>query len=351
MTNEPDATKSTDPSESGDPNTPKPTWRDRIVAVCDRIGQAGAGLTVLGIAAALFGLLARWLWLGELVASLRLHLAVALLATASLALVGRRWGVVTLALGVALWNAWPTLSLTLANPAPVPGDAHHLRVVVANVLGSNDDPEPLLAWIDVVDPDVVLLVEVTEPFIRAFEARVGEWPYQAHDPQHGPFGMGIASRLPIAAIGLGMDGPGPVPVVDATINTSGGQVRFVGLHTLPPATPRFMRDRDALMRWAVDHTRSASRLIIAGDLNATSSSPAFREMVREGDLVDSRRGFGRQPTWPLAFGSAGIGIDHLLLRGDMVVADRFVGPDIGSDHRPIFVDIAIGGVLMPVSDR
>lgn len=351
MTDAPDDAKRGGETDADTEDPARRSWRERVAAVCERVGHVGARLTLLGIATALFGLLAPWLWLGELVASLRLHLAAGLVVTAALAAVGRRWAIVAIALVAALWNAWPTISLTIAEPPPVPGDAHHLRIVVANVLGSNDNPDPLLRWIDTVDPDVVLLVEVTDPFIRAFEARSADWPFQAHDPQHGPFGMGIASRLPLASIGLGMDGPGPIPVVDATVNTSGGQVRFIGLHTMPPATPGFMRDRDALMAWAVEQTRPNPRVIIAGDLNATSSSPAFRAMLRDGGFVDSRRGFGRHPTWPEALGVGGIGIDHVLLRGDLVTARREVGPDIGSDHRPILVDVAIGGVLMPASDR
>lgn len=352
MTDAPDTTNTRDNDDAPDrDDTPRRTWREWFAMVCERIGQVGVRLTKLAILVTLFGLLARWLWLGELVASLRIHVAAGLVVTALLAAVGRRWVWVAVALVFALANGGPTLALHLAKPPPVPGDAHHVRIAVANVLGSNEDPEPLIAWLESVDADIVVLVEVTDPFIEAFDARRSRWPYQAHDPQHGPFGLGVASRIGFTGVRLGMEGPGPIPVLDAEIPTPRGMVSLIGMHTLPPATPTFMRTRDDLMQWGADRAQSTANVVLVGDLNATTTSPAFRRLLRDGDFVDSRRGFGRHATWPEALGPLGIGIDHVLLRGDVVTADRIVGPDIGSDHRPILVEIAVGGDLMPASDR
>ncbi len=62
-------------------------------------------------------------------------------------------------------------------------------------------------------------------------------------------------------------------------------------------------------------------------------------------LLDSRRGFGVQRSWPTSMkvsilGTMRIPIDHALVSRDVKVLDRRVGPFIGSDHFPIMVDIA-----------
>lgn len=352
MTNEPDKSPRADDTGDGkDETAAKRTWREWFVMVCDRIGQTGVVFVVLGIIATLFAVLARWFWLAELVASLRIHLAAGLVAAALLAAIGRRWVFVAVAVAVALANSWHTVALYVEEPATLPVDADRVRLVVVNVLGSNDDPDPLLRWLDEVDADIVLLVEVNEAFVRAFESRSDRWPHQAHDPQHGPFGLGVASRIGFSGVRLGLGPPGPVPVLDAEFNTRNETINLIGLHTLPPATPRFTRTRDELLQWAAARAASETNVILVGDLNATTTSPAFRRLLSDGGFVDTRSGFGRHPTWPAALGAAGIGIDHVLLRGDMITVRRELGPDIGSDHLPVLVEIAVGGELMPASDR
>jgi endonuclease/exonuclease/phosphatase (EEP) superfamily protein YafD len=63
----------------------------------------------------------------------------------------------------------------------------------------------------------------------------------------------------------------------------------------------------------------------------------FRDFLATTGLKDSRVGFGWQPTWPTGSMSLRIPIDHVLVEPDLVVLERQVGPDIGSDHLPVRV--------------
>ena len=86
--------------------------------------------------------------------------------------------------------------------------------------------------------------------------------------------------------------------------------------------------------------------LLLGDLNATSWSPHFTDLVRDCRLRDARQGFGVQPTWPRFSGIARllqIPIDHTLVSDDVEVVARRVGPDLGSDHRPVEIELRIGG--------
>src|SRR5262249_6462450 len=81
-----------------------------------------------------------------------------------------------------------------------------------------------------------------------------------------------------------------------------------------------------------------SRIII-GDLNSTDGSAHFRDLLRVSGLRDSRLGFGRQPSWP-TMGFYRIAIDHALVSDDLAVVDRRPGPNVGSDHFPLILDLA-----------
>jgi endonuclease/exonuclease/phosphatase (EEP) superfamily protein YafD len=47
------------------------------------------------------------------------------------------------------------------------------------------------------------------------------------------------------------------------------------------------------------------------------------------------------PTWPADTSYARIAIDHLLVSDGIVVFDLHRGPDVGSDHLPLIVDIGL----------
>jgi len=79
-------------------------------------------------------------------------------------------------------------------------------------------------------------------------------------------------------------------------------------------------------------------LILLGDLNITSWSPHFQDLLESSGLRDSRLGWGIQPTWPANPWLLRIPIDHALVSRDVRVIARRTGPAIYSDHRPIVLD-------------
>jgi endonuclease/exonuclease/phosphatase (EEP) superfamily protein YafD len=82
-------------------------------------------------------------------------------------------------------------------------------------------------------------------------------------------------------------------------------------------------------------------LIVAGDFNTSSWNPAFKRLVEDTGLRDSRRGFGMQNSWNADFLFLRTTIDHCLVSPKVKVLNRRVGPDIGSDHFPILLDLRV----------
>ena len=78
-------------------------------------------------------------------------------------------------------------------------------------------------------------------------------------------------------------------------------------------------------------------LVVVGDFNATPWSPALRTFLDELDL----NGLNVAATWPVWFGFAGIPIDHALVSENLIITHIETGPNIGSDHRPVMIDVAL----------
>jgi len=77
-----------------------------------------------------------------------------------------------------------------------------------------------------------------------------------------------------------------------------------------------------------------------GDFKSTPFTWAFQNFLQRMNLKDSRQGFGFRAMWPSGLGSFGIPIVHVLLSPQLTVVRRKVGPDIGLDHRPVFVNFS-----------
>jgi endonuclease/exonuclease/phosphatase (EEP) superfamily protein YafD len=157
------------------------------------------------------------------------------------------------------------------------------------------------------------------------------------NPRTDNFGLALISRHPIIDPQL-FELDGRNPAVQGRIRTALGEWTIVGLHPFPPAGRTYSGYRNRQLHSAARRIEplSAPRVIL-GDLNSTSSSPMFRDFLEMTGLKDSRIGFGWQPTWPAGSLSFRIPIDHVLVESDLVVQDRQVGPDIGSDHLPVRV--------------
>jgi endonuclease/exonuclease/phosphatase (EEP) superfamily protein YafD len=82
-------------------------------------------------------------------------------------------------------------------------------------------------------------------------------------------------------------------------------------------------------------------MILLGDLNTTAWSHAFQKLVKQMDLKDSRKGYGLQITWPSMMPILGITIDHCLISDTISVLDHKIGPNIGSDHYPVYVEVGM----------
>ncbi len=330
------------PDPAGTQATPtRPRWSLRGVADAALfVGYLGAFALCLLTLTAFAG---DRHWLLELTTHFRPHYAAALLTCAIVYAVARRFRSATLLAAFAVLNAavlaprfMPHTASSVAAHAQTPA----LKLLLVNVLTDNRDHAALLALIEHEQPDVVALLEVNAEWIAAMAPLANTHPHAHSVPRPDNFGVALFSRLPLMDPKTVYLGPAEVPSIRATLPFGHCPVALLATHPLPPGDAGNLLLRDlhlkAIAKWA---SASPSPVIVLGDLNCTPWAPAFRTLLREGNLIDTARGLSS--TWPVTPWWLRIPLDHCLVSPTFTVTDHRIGPDIGSDHFPVLVPLAL----------
>jgi endonuclease/exonuclease/phosphatase (EEP) superfamily protein YafD len=304
-----------------------------------RPSRFAARALTAALAAVCAASVAAWLaplgWPFELFSHFRLQLlcAAALLVPALLVARSPRAAIVAGALAALLF-ASSGRRLLAAEPAPAcHGDA--FVVVTANVQYTNRDPQRLLDWLAGQQPDVIVLQEVTPAWAAAL-TRLTAYPHAYTLPRSDPYGIAMLSRWRFESIEpLDLAGDG-IPSLDAVVQVRGRSVHVLGLHTRWPITPGLARLRDRALERATTLARERPMpTVLAGDLNLTPDAPLYSSIIDQTGLRDVLAGRGWHPTWMAGFWPLALRIDHQFASAALCVEHAKVGPDIGSDHRPL----------------
>lgn len=289
-------------------------------------------------------------WAGELAASWTPHIAAGLAALALAALLCRRraWAGVQTVLAIALLAGMIPAALDSAQAMalrPAVPSQERLRLVFANLNIDNAEIPALAQWLAGQGGDVVVVTEVLPRHMAVLEAALADYPWRLVETRPHAFGQVIFSRLPLedqqsVALDAGA-WSSPIPVLaSATVVMGDTRLRIAGFHPYPPLLAGTAPERDAQLRQAGDLLGALPGPMVAtADFNATAWAPALQDFARRTSLG----GFNLAATWPTPLGPVGIAIDHALVGRGVVITALETGPWIGSDHRPIVVDLALTG--------
>jgi endonuclease/exonuclease/phosphatase (EEP) superfamily protein YafD len=294
--------------------------------------------------AAVVGFLGGWWWGFDLLSNFRPQYA-ALGSLLGLVLIVGKWrktGGVVLAVGFV--NAALVGQLYFA-PGDMPDAVGEPFTVMSfNVKSGNEARAGVFDYIGRIRPDVVFLHESTRLWEEA--ARTADLGYEIYDVAQPGL---IFSTLVLAPPGSSYESFGFATAepraIEVVFDDGHGPVRLLAIHPLSPITAQRAALRNAQMEWAGDWAAANDGpIVVTGDMNATQWSHTFRRLVRAGDLNDSIRGFGLQPSFPMDGNPLiRVQIDQLLHSDELVVLDRRLGPRLGSDHAPVIVELARTG--------
>jgi endonuclease/exonuclease/phosphatase (EEP) superfamily protein YafD len=220
-----------------------------------------------------------------------------------------------------------------------------LRLLFANVDWKNVDHARCLEFVQEVDPDVVMIQEATQRWIDALKILTDRFPYSKTEPHPGGWGMALYSRIPLDECEVIYLGADRRPTIRAQLRLGTGTLWLVGVHPRAPLRRNDFHHRNEHLREAATVIRRLpAPKIMVGDFNCSLWSPHYTRLVRETGLVNARQGFGLFPTWPTYMPLrpfSMLPIDHCLVSPDIRVVHFQTGRNIGSDHLPLLVDLAI----------
>ena len=295
-------------------------------------------LTVVFSVATVFNDWHRYL---ELFSHFRLqYLFVALLLT--LAFLAMRWpsysviGIATVAL-----NAWFVVPWYIPDDE-APARTADLKIMLSNVLATNESAERFMALVAEETPDVLVIQEATPVWMAQLGSLHAAYPHRIAEPREDPFGIAVLSKLPMESAAVNASDPMGFPEIIARLVVDDRALNLISTHPMPPIGNNNYSSRNLQLYGVAQLAANTPEpLVVIGDLNTTMWAHHYRRLVDTAGLRNARQGFGVHPTWPLFMPFAMIPIDHCLVSdGSQVIAFES-GPSIGSDHLPIIVSLAI----------
>ncbi|MFQ5960860.1 MAG: endonuclease/exonuclease/phosphatase family protein [Candidatus Methylomirabilales bacterium] len=299
--------------------------------------------TLVAMSATVVGFLGRLWWVFELASHFRAQYFLFLMASAFLFLLTGKTRAAILVTVFALVN------LSLIVPFYFGSSWTHaggrtFRAVSMNLNKSNHAHTRLQELIHAVEPDFIVLFEVNRIWLHELQKLQVMYPFARADAREDNFGVALLSQIPFEDAEIRHIGKVGVPSVVARFTVDGQPLTVIGAHPVPPVGRVYSEDRNQQLAEVAQIVRSQKEdVMLLGDLNITSWSPFFADLIRETGLRDSRRGFGLQPSWPTGLPLFWIPIDHCLVSSGVIVHDRYIGPNIGSDHYPVVVDFSVEG--------
>jgi endonuclease/exonuclease/phosphatase (EEP) superfamily protein YafD len=291
--------------------------------------------------------------LADVIAPLTGHL-IGIGLAASLALLTRRWVPAILAAGViatAALHVWLGLAGCCAAPMATKQAAltrvatqaprQGLTLLALNTWHEHGDGRHLERYLATAPADVVVLSEFG-PDKRSLLANLKvAYPFQVDCADRWPCSLALLSQLPLEAAGVGRIAPEGLEERASDMPSFvwaklAGSLTVIGTHLHRPSRDPWLHARQVSALTAFVR-RIDGPLVLAGDLNTSPWSNAFRKLRAATGLSPASILMPSWPAWPLALPQ--MALDHILVSPEFAVAAAGTGPAVGSDHLPVWAQI------------
>ncbi len=267
----------------------------------------------------------------------------------------RRCGIEGLAAcALVLTISFIQYSSARAGADPIGRDPN-LRVVTFNGQGGSAgvDYEGFTSWLLEQNADLVCVVEAPARFLVSDDWIQDTYPYRIRPDSTWRWPIVLLSKHPFERVKLA---PTDEIVRHSFVRIrsmlvefeADRQLLFTAMHQPSP------RSRESWERGKREALRDARLLsdyraetgvpiILAGDFNATPQGASFRLFARETGFRGASSVLGAQGSWPASAPRRfSLPIDHVWVTEEIQLVAAESGPDFGSDHRPVRVDLLLG---------
>lgn len=216
-----------------------------------------------------------------------------------------------------------------------------VKISAINVLSSNTDYQKVIDFIHNENPEIVIIQEITPIWEAALNVALSQYSKQLIKNRNDNFGIALYSKIELENLKISTLNGINLPSIQANFKIKNKKITLLATHPVPPINQDYFNKRNRqLLEIATFCNSISNEIIVIGDLNTTSFSRHFKRLQKKSKLIDSRKGFGIQPTWS-ALKGINITLDHCLISKGLAVKNRKVGQNIGSDHLPIVVEIGV----------
>ncbi|MDP4008286.1 MAG: endonuclease/exonuclease/phosphatase family protein [Candidatus Peregrinibacteria bacterium] len=242
-----------------------------------------------------------------------------------------------------------------------------ISITSINVQFNNHNAKALIDFVLKQNPDILLLQELNEKWIKALSPLKKLYPYQFIEDPGNQFGIGILSKFEIKNKEIITEKEFNTPLLASDIKIDGKIIKIITIHPVPPFDTPMLKSRNRVFKSVAEIAQAGIYpVVVCGDFNVTMWASAYKKLIKDSGLKNSRKGYGVKGTWP--FGKANhksfqprerkkitdlipsflvhkhpikLPIDHILVSPMIMVKNMNVGPSIGSDHLPIMAELQI----------
>ncbi len=277
-------------------------------------------------------------WILDLLSHWPKHLFIAGILAAALAGVLRMRTAAAVSVAMAVINGALLIGTGgFALPQAVAADARILRIVSANVHGSMPALAALADQARSYGADIVSVYEAPEDLQNADVARLFPELVNRSLPSKRLEGWALKRRSLLAARDAGaIDVTAFIGSNSVVVRARLGDVQIITTHPPSPGGPGERWDRDRQLASLKDGLDANAPFAIMGDFNTTPWGHAYES------VPGARAGDPRfEGTFPAFAGVLGLPIDHIRFGGGLMLTDYRSGPNVGSDHLPLFATFAL----------
>jgi endonuclease/exonuclease/phosphatase (EEP) superfamily protein YafD len=240
----------------------------------------------------------------------------------------------------ALCLAMQVAALRPPLPGAAAAEGARIRIVALNVWVRNPERERTLAYLRSTDADVLVLSEIYEEWRKVIGSLADLYPYRADCLDQPGCDVVILSRGPMVGRARMRDPKTAAPYVEAQVRIGQDVLTVAGTHLVRPITSGSLDHQVAQVRYVGRRLagRPEPRLLL-GDFNAVGWGRVMRTTAQASGMRLIANVDGTWPAgfpWPLR-----LPIDNVLASPDIEVLARRNGPAVGSDHRPVVIDLRL----------
>jgi endonuclease/exonuclease/phosphatase (EEP) superfamily protein YafD len=220
-----------------------------------------------------------------------------------------------------------------------------LKILIYNVLYSNEKYSEFVSLANREDADIILLLEPGESWEEGIQTLQIDYRHLIKEIREDTYGIMMMSRVPYLEAKVNHIVSHNIPSVEALVAIGNQHVRIFGLHPEPPVPGERLTSKPKdleLLRTAhkiVSQPRDELDIMV-GDLNDVGWSKVSTTFKIITGMSDPREGRGFYSTFP-TFLPLRIPIDHVFCSPDFKLIDFKIHENIGSDHFPVSVMFSV----------